>query len=97
MATHAILAEKTVSISEARKSLNDYFLDEPVAVLSNNKTAGYMLSAELYERMVQLIEASTPEVKSTFRPSAARLEAVAKLNEELLLNASDQDLDDFEE
>lgn len=48
MASHTILAEKAVSVSEARKNLSQYFTDEPVAVLSNNKPAGYMLSAELY-------------------------------------------------
>lgn len=97
MATHVILAEKTVSISEARKSLNDYFLDEPVAVLSNNKTAGYMLSPELYERMVQLIETAMPEVQSTFRPNADRMETITRLCEEKLLNSKPEDLDDFSE
>ena len=58
MASHAILAEKAVSVSEARKNLSQYFTDEPVAVLSNNKPAGYMLSAELYEKMLRIIEAS---------------------------------------
>lgn len=34
----------------------DYFMDEPVTVLSNNKTAGYMISTELYEQMVEIYQ-----------------------------------------
>ena len=36
MSIQLILAEKTVSVPELRKKPCDYFLDEPVAVLSNN-------------------------------------------------------------
>ena len=33
---HRILAEKSVNITELRKNPAKYFIDQPVAVLSNN-------------------------------------------------------------
>jgi len=91
----SILAEKTVSVSELRKKPTAYFISEPVAVLSNNKTAGYMVSAELYEQMVRLLESKSEN--SQFRPSSSRLAAIAALGAEQLLEASEQELGDFEE
>ena len=96
MASHAILAEKAVSVSEARKNLSQYFTDEPVAVLSNNKPAGYMLSAELYEKMLRIIEASGAVEQGLFRP-AARLKEISRVSEELLLNADTTKLSEFSE
>jgi len=97
MATRAIFAEQSVSMSDYRKSPGQYFLEEPVAVLSNNKPAGYVLGAELYERMLKLLESVAPEAKPQFRPASARFEAIAHLGNELLANASDEELGDFKE
>jgi len=97
MATQAILAEKTVSISEFRKEPSKYFTDEPIAILSNNKTAGYVISPEAFQAMVALLENISPETKAKFRPSKARLEAIAQRGAELLSKISDEDLGDFAE
>ncbi|MDD2343054.1 MAG: antitoxin of toxin-antitoxin stability system [Tolumonas sp.] len=50
------MAEQTVSITELRKNPAQYFIDEPVVVLSKNKPVGYMLSAKLYETIVGMLE-----------------------------------------
>jgi len=97
MATQSILAEKTVSISDFRKEPSKYFIGEPVAVLSNNKTTGYVLSPEAFQAIMSLLENVSPETKANFRPSKARLEAIAKKGAELLSQASEDDLGDFSE
>jgi len=95
MTVQCILAEKTISVTELRKKPCNYFMDEPVAVLSNNKTAGYMLSAELYEQMIELIGLQSKT--SRFRPSHARLTKIASNGCEQLLAASQNELSDFSE
>ncbi|KMQ76085.1 type II toxin-antitoxin system Phd/YefM family antitoxin [Marinobacter subterrani] len=49
------LAEKSVSISALRNNPAQHFGDQPIAVLSHNKPAGYVLGAELFEEMMKLI------------------------------------------
>jgi len=97
MAIQAILAEKTVSISDFRKEPNKYFTDEPVAVLSNNKAAGYVLSPETFQAMVTLLEKISPETQAKLRPSKVRLDVIAQKAAELLVNTSNDDLSDFVE
>lgn len=97
MSTSPIYAEQTVSITDLRKSPASYFKKEPVAVLSNNRTAGYIVPAEVYQHMVNMIEQAYPEGRSRFRPSRARLDAIAAEGAELIANASQADLGRFSE
>ena len=95
MATQRIYAEQTVSITELRKNPSQFFKEEPVAVLSNNKPAGYMLSADLYEQMIKLLESNHQTSNAQFRPSRARLDEITQQGQALLLEASDKQLGTF--
>ena len=97
MSTSPIYAEQTVSITDLRKSPASYFKSEPVAVLSNNRTAGYIVPAEVYQHMVSMIEQAYPEGRSRFRPSRARLDVIVAEGSELIASASAADLGRFSE
>lgn len=56
---HRILAEKSVNITELRKNPAKYFIDQPVAVLSNNRPAGYLLSASAFEALMDMLAHQT--------------------------------------
>lgn len=91
MSTSPIYAEQTVSITDFRKSPASYFKSEPVAVLSNNRTTGYIVPTEVYQHMVNLIEQAYPEERSRFRPSRSRLDAIVAKSTELLTNTASID------
>ncbi len=97
MATEPIYANRTVSITELRKNPKKFFYDEPVAVLSNNKTAGYMVSAEYFEEMLAVIELKAPLFAARFNPTKARLDDIAQQGKALLENIDQQSLNTFEE
>lgn len=94
-----ILAEKSINITELRKNPAKYFIDEPVAVLSNNRPAGYMISAKVFEALIDLLEEKQGKGQSTarFRPNADRLSDIADHGQKLLQTASDKDLTEFTE
>lgn len=94
-----ILAEKSINITELRKNPAKYFIDEPVAVLSNNRPAGYMVSAKVFEELIDLLEEKQGRVHAVarFRPTAERLNDIADSGQKLLQNASDKDLTEFTE
>lgn len=96
---HRILAEKSVNITELRKNPARYFIDQPVAVLSNNKPAGYLLSASVFEALMDLLaeHQDVKNVTAQFRPSAARLEEMTRRAERYLIDVTDDDLNDFKE
>jgi antitoxin YafN len=99
MATQTVLTEHTVSITELRKHPAQYFKESPVAVLSNNKTAGYLISAELFERMIGLLEQQQAghAITAQFRPTANRLSAIVTRGGQCLLDATDEQLSEFTE
>ncbi|TBW57391.1 type I toxin-antitoxin system antitoxin YafN [Marinobacter halodurans] len=99
MATHAILAEKTVSISALRNNPAQYFSDQPIAVLSHNKPAGYVVGAELFEYMMKVIETQTEarSFEARFRPSVAQLKELRARGAELVLEMTPEDMEDYEE
>ncbi|WP_350312640.1 type I toxin-antitoxin system antitoxin YafN [Dickeya fangzhongdai] len=94
-----ILAEKSINITELRKNPAKYFIDEPVAVLSNNRPVGYMVSAKVFEELIDLLEEKQGRVHTAarFRPTAERLNEIAQNGQTLLQNASDKDLTEFSE
>lgn len=56
-----------------------------------------MLSAELYEQMLQLLAGKPIATKAKFRPTRSRLEEIAKNHASALSSATKEDLGDFEE
>lgn len=94
METHAILAEKSVSISALRNNPAQYFGDQPIAVLSHNKPVGYLLGAELFEEMMKLVgdKEAAREFRGRFRPSGAGLAEYCKRSAKALEEAEPEDL-----
>lgn len=99
MSTQTILADETVSISEFRKKPQNYFTDHAIAVLSNNRTAGYVIGAEAYEALLSIVFQSQQigTFESSFRPTAARLREIAEKGATLLETATEEQLGSFSE
>lgn len=78
---------KSVNITELRKNPAKYFIDQPVAVLSNNRPAGYLLSASAFEALMDMLaeQEEKKPIKARFRPSAARLEEITRRAENILM------------
>ena len=93
-ATHTILADKTVSVSELKKSPSKYFTGEPIAVLSNNQTTGYVLGASLYEALVSMLNQcqQSETLPGAFKPTAERMRKITAKGMELLQNATSEDI-----
>lgn len=94
-----ILAEKSVNITELRKNPAKYFIDQPVAVLSNNRPAGYLLSASAFEALMDILSGQKEgkALQAHFRPTSERLSEITRYADEWLRDASDEDLTDFKE
>lgn len=99
MNTQTILADETISISEFRKKPQEYFTDHAIAVLSNNRTAGYIIGAEAYETLLLILRQSQQleTFEGRFRPTAERLREIIEKGANLLENATDEYLGSFSE
>ena len=99
VSTQKILADETVSISELRKRPQEYFTDHAIAVLSNNRTAGYIIGAEAYETLLMILRQSqkSETFEGRFRPTAERLREITEKGVKLLENANEEQLGSFSE
>jgi len=99
VSTQTILADETVSISELRKKPQEYFTDHAIAVLSNNRTAGYVIGAEAYETLLMMLRQSQQieTFEGRFRPTAERLREITEKGAKLLENATEEQLGSFSE
>ena len=94
-ATHTILADETVSVTELKKSPSQYFTDHAIAVLSNNRPTGYVIGAAAYEAMVSMLKQvnQTETFQSKFSLTAEEMRKITAKGMALLENASAQDLE----
>lgn len=90
-----IYAEKSVSITDLRKDIKSYLIDEPVAVLSNNKTVGYVMSEYAFRGLVDSIIANTKRTKGT-RATKEELREISLICEKYLEKLSDDDIENIE-
>ena len=93
--THTILADETVSVSDLKKSPSQYFTDHAIAVLSNNRPAGYVIGASAYEAMIAMLSQcqQMEAFSGDFKPTASRMREITAKGMELLKNASPDDLE----
>ena len=94
-ATHTILADETVSVSELKKSPSQYFTDHAIAVLSNNRPTGYVIGAAAYEAMVSMLKQfnQSETFPGEFRPTAEEIREITAKGRALLENTSGNDLE----
>lgn len=97
MGMNSILAERSVSITDLRKNPGQYFLGEPVAVLSNNRPAGYMIGQELFQELMRLVEQAEGErtITGRFRMSTDALRQIGQRGADLLSDASPKDMEEY--
>lgn len=97
MGTHAILAEQSVSITELRKNPAQYFTDQPVAVLSNNRPAGYLVGQDLFQELMKMVEHFERQrtVTGRMQLSVDRLREIGRHGADLLANASPEDMEEY--
>lgn len=98
MSVQPLFAEETISITKLRTQLAKVLKRKrPVAILSHNETAGYIVNAEVFARLVELAELAAPGIRAEFRPSAARLRQITAASAAILLESDDKQLAEFEE
>lgn len=98
MSTHQIYAEETISVTSLRSQITRILEKKrPVAILSHNETAGYIVNAEVFARLVEAAERADPSLRAQFRPSADRLRQISENSAEILLGLNEERLAEFDE
>lgn len=99
MSTYTILAEEVVSMSDLKTGPGKYFKEHPVAVMSNNKPKGYLVSADMFERLVAaaIVGGEQQEFSGLFNPSSKRLKELANSTTDKLLQLKQSDIGEFKE
>ncbi len=68
---HRILAEKSVNITELRKTQLNTLLINRLRFFSNNRPAGYLLSASAFEALMDML--AEQEEKNWLRRASVRV------------------------
>lgn len=92
------LKNRSISLSYVKTQLNTLLINR-LQVLSNNRPAGYLLSASAFEALMDMLaeQEEKKPIKARFRPSAARLEEITRRAEQYLNDMTDDDFNDFKE
>jgi antitoxin StbD len=95
-----IYANYTASITELKKSpskLLELAGNEPIAILNHNKPSAYMISSDMYEKMIEIIDdiALVQEVKNRVNYSEDELievdiDELAKIKRDLKIGKRDK-------
>lgn len=108
MSTEKIYAEYTASISEAKANPNK-LLEEAgggaVAVLSHNRPRYYLVPRNMYEQLIETLEALEAlegdelhqHLAGRFRPAEQRLQTIVKEGKKALKEANEKELGEFVE
>ncbi len=106
MQIQKIYAEHTATITQAKANPNSLLAQAEggsVAILANNKTRYYMVSPDMYEKMVDTLELYQQQANeqkgfmANFRPNKSRMDAITAQCAEMVLNSTDEALVDFKE
>lgn len=95
----SLVPDKVIPIDELRKAPEECFIDQAVAVSSDDKIIGYLLNATLYEEIMSIIRQSeqTDTFEGNFQVSEERLREIANQAELVLSKATDSELDSYSE
>ncbi len=102
MTIQKVYAQKTVSVTYARSHIKECLDNGTTALLNNNKVTGYIVNAETFESMMNLLDGFTsikkqlsPDVESKIIRAQKALNGIKNKNAsdyEKYKNMSDDDL-----
>jgi antitoxin StbD len=109
MTANKIYAEYTASISEAKANPNKLLEQaggNAVAVLSHNKLRYYLVPSDMYEQLIDTLEALEAQsdgeqhdraLVGKFRPGTERMKKIVEEGRRALREAHEKELGEFEE